>query len=113
MFFRGKTCFFPSGVARQPHAAELPARRGGKEIAVTRTHVRRRRGARSASKNILVHHELAVVFSDCARSRAEAGIRRVRARCPLPCVAERETRSTQRMQPAALEEIALHRLSMR
>src|SRR3954466_1892331 len=98
MFFRGKTCFFPSGVARQPHAAELPARRSGKEIAVAWTHVRRRCGARSAAKNILVHHELAVVFSDCARSRTEARIRRVGARCPLPRVAERDTRSTQRMQ---------------
>src|SRR5262245_9046553 len=106
MLFRGETCLFPSGVACQPYAAELPARCGRKEIAVAGADVRGRRGARSTSKNILVHHELAVIFSYGARSRAKARIRRVGARGPLPGVA---VQAAARMQPLALEKIALER----
>src|SRR5690606_16249607 len=94
-------------------SAELPARRRRKEIAVAGAQMRGRRGARSASKNILVHHELAVVFSDGARSCAEARIRCIRARSPLPDIAEATRPSGAGMQPPALQKITLERLALR
>src|SRR2546423_7881257 len=89
---------------REPDARELPARVRREEVAIRRAYVPARRRARAAAQDELVAHELAVVFAERAREGHEARIRPVRARRPLPRVAE-DARAAARMQRARLGEI--------
>src|SRR3546814_3645967 len=72
----------------QAQAGELPARRRWKEVAVAGANVAGGRRAAAAAQHVLPAHELAVVLAQRAGQRAEAWIRGVGRRRPLPHVAE-------------------------
>src|SRR5207253_6912812 len=106
---------FLTNVAREAHAAELPARGGREEIAIARADVGGRRRAGSAAQDVLIRHELAVVFADRPRRRTIAGIRVVRTARPFPYVAKHLHRTLRcgrrrRMKAFILEKIAIQRL---
>src|SRR3954471_24761055 len=60
-----------------------------KEVAIGDTAVAIRSCKRGAAQHELVHHELAVVFAECALDRPVAGIGGVGAAGPLPHDSER------------------------
>ena len=70
----------------QSNSAELPTRLRGKEIAVGPTHVADGRCARPAAQDVLIAHELSVVFTKRAARCFISRIRRIRTRCPFPDV---------------------------
>src|SRR5690606_39176809 len=76
-----------SRILCQAQAGELPARSGREEVAVGGADVAGRGRAAAAAQDQLSAHELAVVFAERARQRAEARVRTVGARGPLPAVA--------------------------
>src|SRR5262249_10835916 len=59
----GRGSSFSFHIPREPDPRELPARFGGKEVAVRGPYVAPGRDARAAPQDELVHHELAVVFA--------------------------------------------------
>src|SRR5262249_59001057 len=63
-----------SQVSRKPQPHELPARIGREEVTVRASNVIARRGARPATQDVLVAHELAVVFTDGPGGRPEARV---------------------------------------
>src|SRR3954469_8357214 len=75
-------------VRREAYAAEHPTAAGRKEVPVGRAYVRRGRDARATAQHHLAAHELAVVLTDRAGRGLEARVGQVRARGPLPHVAE-------------------------
>src|ERR1700678_1552564 len=72
----------------QPYAHELPTHMGWEKVAISGPNVRQRRGAGASAQHHLVAHEFAVVLTDRAGGRLEPGVGNVRARGPLPDVAE-------------------------
>src|SRR4051812_23528413 len=68
----------------QPHAAELPTRRGIEEVPVAHPLVTGRGRKRGAAQHHLVDHELAVVFTERPFGCAVARIWEVGASGPLP-----------------------------
>src|SRR5512138_475079 len=103
-----------SEIARQANAAELPARGGIEEIAISRANVIARRGARSAAQHELIAHELTVVLAERARQRMETGIGSVRRSSPLPDIAKhlfepRRVRNVLGMQPIVVQKVASDR----
>ena len=108
-----------SGVAREAHARELPARiRRERSCGSVARMCDARRRARAAAQHVLVAHELAVVFADGAR-RAAGSRGRARSRCASTptrrrtsapsCAGRRRLAQRERMQRAALDEIAVAR----
>src|SRR3546814_1754377 len=91
----------------------LPARRRWKEIAVAGATVAGGRRAAAAAQHVLPAHELAVVLAQRAGQRAEAWIRGVGRRRPLPHVAEQLLQAravvfgSLRVQRAGIGEIAV------
>src|SRR5690348_16932798 len=77
-----------SRVRRLPHAAELPARRQIKKIAIARAYVSGRSRARTAAQYPLPTHELAVVLAERTGGGPVARITHVGAGRPFPHVAE-------------------------
>ena len=69
-------------------AAHLPACAGREEIAVSRPAVAGGRQAGTAAQDVLVHHELAVVFANCPCWPEIAGVGRIARLGPLPRLAE-------------------------
>src|SRR5258706_14977025 len=61
-------------VPHQSYPHELPAIGGVEEIPVRRADMLARGGARPAAQHPLAAHELAIVFAQRPRQRAEAGI---------------------------------------
>src|SRR5207245_7141315 len=69
-------------------SSKLPAFFRLKEIAIGAPDMTARRSTGTAAQNVLVAHELAVVFAERTQCRAVTGIRRVSAARPLPNVAK-------------------------
>src|SRR3954470_5886448 len=76
-----------SVVAGEAYPGERPAVVRIEEVPIARPHVRPRRRAAAASQDILVRHELAVVFAERAFQRPVPGVGRVPRRRPFPDVA--------------------------
>src|SRR6476660_977909 len=75
-------------VRREAYASEQPPAAGREEVAIRGADVGCRGDARTTAQHHLRAHELAVVFTDGAGRGAEARIRQIRARRPLPYVTE-------------------------
>ena len=73
-----------SGVGGEAETGERPAGGRREEVAVGRPGVARRGDARAAAQHHLVAHELAVVLTDRAGRRLEAGVGQVGARRSTP-----------------------------
>ena len=75
-------------IARESDPGKLPAFFRLKAIAVGRPDVTARGGAGTAAQNVLIAHELAVVFAQRAWGCAIAGIWRIGAARPFPDIAK-------------------------
>src|SRR4029434_141099 len=75
-------------IARESDPCKLPAFFWLEEIAISTANVTARGGAGTATQNVLVAHELSVVFAEGAGHSAIAGVGRVGAPSPFPNVAE-------------------------
>ena len=110
-------CFFRSReIAGQTNPVKLPPFLRLKEIAVRFANVCARCRARAATQNILIAHELAVVFAERTRPGPVTGVRRVGTASPLPNVAEHLLETAVgasapphrcRMKPLGLYEVAV------
>src|SRR5271168_697078 len=75
-------------VSREANAAELPAGRGIEEVTVGRSNMTARSGAGASPQDDLVHHELAVVFTQGPGCGPIPGIGRIGGLRPFPDVAK-------------------------
>src|SRR5580704_16315964 len=76
------------GKVGEPQAAELPACRGRKKVAITEPVMPGRGRERGAAQHHLVHHEFPVVLAERTGRRPVPGIGRIGAARPLPDDAE-------------------------
>src|SRR5207302_7824553 len=97
----------------EPYSHELPAGVGWEEVPVGGTNMGCGRGAGTAAKHELVAHEFSVVFAHQARCRLEAWVADIRARSPLPHIAEHLLQPSSacklRMKSTVLLQSALRR----
>src|SRR6058998_1672589 len=104
-----------TAIPGQADAGELPAGIRWKKISIGAARVGTRRRAGSAPQDILVAHELPIVFAQCACRCFIAWIRCVRTPGPLPHIAEKLVQQPvsaadvwrrRRMEVAAFQKIS-------
>src|SRR5439155_23373910 len=103
-------------IARQPNAGELPAFLRLEKVAIGAANMRARRSAGATPHDVLVAHELSVVFAERPGSGAITGIRRIGAAGPFPNIAKhlmkvsrlRGSRSWSRMKRFVLDKISFN-----
>lgn len=59
------------------------------KVAVGATYMSKWGNATATTQNMLINHELAIVFSDCSGTGLETWVAHIGAGCPLPDVAEK------------------------
>src|SRR5258708_18861322 len=77
-----------SAIVGQPDPGKLPARFRREEISIGGPDVRLRSRTRASAQHHLIAHKFSVVLSQRAFCRLVSGIGKIRARGPLPYVAE-------------------------
>src|SRR6266567_5418507 len=83
----GSGCWWISHLLCKSDTHELPLGIGRKEVAVGGPHMSKGGSAGAAAQDVLVAHELSIVFSDRPRPRLEVRIGRIGALGPFPHVA--------------------------
>src|SRR5260370_13458018 len=75
-------------MAREANSCELPAFLGLEKVPIGAANMPAGSGAGTAAQDVLVAHELTVVFAECARRSAITGVGGISAPRPFPDVAK-------------------------